>query len=153
MIEVLNNTLNDFLKVFPILIFSILGAEIVSRFVHKKGIKMYMQKSKRGLLISAGIGFLTPGPLIAYLPALNSLRKKGLPLSYIATFITSNSFMGFFRIFIEVFYFNVYFFITRTMLAFIMSFSLGLIFRQLEKKKFFSPEQKRKNKYHHAKKN
>ena len=66
------------------------------------------------------------------------LRKKGLPLSYVVAFITAHTFMGPLRVFIEIFYFDIYFFIVRTTLAFIMSFSIGLIFRALEKKKFFA---------------
>jgi len=138
MIEVFYNSFVEFLTIFPVLAFSVVVPEFVSRYVHAKKIETHLKKSKKGILIPTGIGIFAPGPLIAYLPSLFMLRKKGLPLSYVVAFITAHTFMGPLRVFIEIFYFDIYFFIVRTTLAFIMSFSIGLIFRALEKKKFFA---------------
>ena len=138
MIEIFQNSLIEFIKIFPILAFAIIGAEIVSKFIPKKDLKKSIRERKRGLFIITGIGLFAPGPLIAYVPALNTLKKKGLPLSYISSFIAAHTLIGPMRVLIEIYYFSVKFFAVKTVLAFIMSFCTGLIFMVLEKKKVFS---------------
>ena len=142
MMQVLQTTAVEFIRIFPILAFSIVGAEIISKFISKRDIKSQFGKGKRGIVVSTFAGLFAPGPLVAYLPALYSLRKKGLGLGYIASFTTSQTIIGSLRVLIEIYYFGMYFFIVKTCLAAIMAICVGLIFGLLEKKKVFKPVKK-----------
>lgn len=126
-------TLANFLKFLPILIVAIVTAQIINSYISKEMIEKILKEKGRNIIRASGIGIATPGPLVAYLPLLKVLYGKGLPLSIIVAFITSQTLVGPMRLFLEVEYFGIIFFVYRVIISFLIAVGIGTCFRFLEK--------------------
>jgi uncharacterized membrane protein YraQ (UPF0718 family) len=125
-------TLINFLNFLPVLVISIVVAQIINSYISKEAIKKILKEKKGNTIRASGIGLLTPGPLASYLPFLKTLKKRGLPLSMIVAFITSQTLVGPMRLFLEVEYFGITFFVYRVIISFLIAVSVGMIYHFLE---------------------
>ncbi len=132
-IEILAATFDSFLKFSLIIVVAIVVAQIISLFLSQETIEKQL-KNEKNVVKPALIGLVTPGPLGLYLPLLKILKEKGLTLSMIATFITSQTLVGPMRSFIEVEYFGAMFFIYRVIFSFFTAFGVGICYKYLEKR-------------------
>jgi len=126
-------TLANFLKFLPILIVAIVIAQIIGSYIPKYMREKILKEKGRNIIRASGIGIATPGPLAAYLPLLKVLNEKGLPLSIIVSFITGQTLVGPMRLFLEVEYFGIIFFIYRVIISFLIAVGIGTCFQFLEK--------------------
>lgn len=126
-------TLANFLKFLPILIVAIVTAQIIGSYIPKDMREKILKEKGRNIIRASGIGIATPGPLAAYLPLLKILNEKGLPLSIIVSFITGQTLVGPMRLFLEVEYFGIIFFVYRVIISFLIAVGIGTCFRFLEK--------------------
>ncbi|MCH7493035.1 permease [Patescibacteria group bacterium] len=134
MIDLLHSTWIEFLKIIPILVGAIFVAQIVGHFLAKKEMHKKIGSSNKNIARAAGIGLVTPGPLLAYLPTLKDMQKKGVPLSLIIAFITGQTLIGPLRIFLEINYFGVLFFLIRAVISFLLAIAIGISFRVLQER-------------------
>lgn len=126
-------TLANFLKFLPILIVAIVTSQIIGSYIPKDMREKILKEKGRNIIRASGIGIATPGPLAAYLPLLKVLNEKGLPLSIIISFITGQTLVGPMRLFLEVGYFGIIFFVYRVIISFLIAVGIGTCFRFLEK--------------------
>lgn len=126
-------TLANFLKFLPILIVAIVTAQIIGSYIPKDMGEKILKEKGRNIIRASGIGIATPGPLAAYLPLLKVLNEKGLPLSIIVSFITGQTLVGPMRLFLEVEYFGIIFFVYRVIISFLIAVGIGTCFQFLEK--------------------
>lgn len=131
--EILTISLVSFLKILPILIGAVFLSQVARLFVHEKKIKKYIHDDSRGVMISTAVGIGTPGPLLAYLPILRVLKKKGVAISAIGSFVTGQTLIGPGRLILEVSYFGPVFFVVRVVLAFVIGTCVGWSFHLLNK--------------------
>ena len=131
MIEILYSSLIGFLKILPILVGAVLLSQFAKLFVNEKKIKKHIHDDGRGVIISTLIGIGTPGPLLAYLPTLKILKKKGVAISAISAFITGQTLIGPGRLLLEIRYFGGLFFLVRTGLALVIGVCVGWSFHLL----------------------
>ena len=134
MIEVLYTSLISFLRVLPILIGAVLLSQFAKLFVHEKTVKKHIHDNGRGIMLSTAVGISTPGPLLAYLPILKELKKKGVSVSALASFITGQTLIGPGRLVLEVGYFGPLFFLARVVLSFCIGICVGWSFHLLNQK-------------------
>lgn len=132
-IEILYLTLISFLKILPILVIAIVLSQIISIYLPQEKTEMVFKANKKNLAKASVVGIATPGPLLAFLPLLKTFKKKGVPVSIIAAFITGQTLIGPMRFFLEVNYFGITFFIYRVIVAFLIAMSVAVCFRFLEK--------------------
>jgi len=130
--EILAASLDNFLKFFLIIIVAIVVAQIINSFLNQYTIETRL-KNENNVVKSALLGLVTPGPLGLYLPSLKVLKEKGLSLSMIATFITSQTLVGPLRSFIEVEYFGAVFFTYRVVFSFFSAVAIGIVYKRLER--------------------
>lgn len=123
--------IENLLKLSPILIIAIVVAQIIDSYLSEETVKKIIKE--KSIIKAAAVGLVTPGPLTAYLPFLKVLKRRGLPLSIIVTFITAQTLVGPMRSFIEVEYFGAMFFIYRVILSFLMAVGVGACYKLLEK--------------------
>jgi len=135
MIDVLKDTLWSFLEILPILIAAVVVGQVVAISLPKERIQKAVSNKRTAYVKSSAFGLLSPGPLLAYLPTLKILKDKGISLGIIASFITAQTLIGPARLFVEIGYFGIVFFLLRTILAFFMALIIGNIFRILFSKK------------------
>jgi uncharacterized membrane protein YraQ (UPF0718 family) len=133
MLKIITTTLIDFLTIVPILLIAIFVSQIIKTYLHEDKIKKITGETEKNFAKAAGIGLITPGPLLIYLPILKSLKNKGMPLSLLAAFITGQTLIGPGRIFLEVGYFGTKFFIYRVFFAFLIALAVATGFKILEK--------------------
>lgn len=133
MIDILYTSLISFLKVLPVLVGAVLLSQVAKLFVHEKSIKKHIHDNGRGVMVSTAIGISTPGPLLAYLPILKVLKKKGVAISAIGSFVTGQTLIGPGRLVLEISYFGPLFFIVRVVLAFLIGTCVGWSFHLLNK--------------------
>ncbi len=131
--EIIITTLLDFLKILPFLLVAIIFSQIIKTYLHEEKIKEITKETKTNFAKTALVGIATPGPLLVYLPILKSLRDKGMPFSIIAAFITGQTLIGPGRIFLEVSYFGMEFFMYRVMFAFLIALAVATGFKILER--------------------
>lgn len=131
--EVLSSAAVDFLKVLPILVAAIIASQMIKYYLPKEKIGASFGESEKNITKAAAVGLVTPGPLLAYLPLLKTLKEKGLAVSIIVAFITSQTLIGPMRLFLEVGYFGIAFFAYRVILAFLIAIGIATCFRFLEK--------------------
>ena len=131
--EIIITTLLDFLKILPFLLVAIIFSQIIKTYLHEEKIKEITKETKTNFAKTALVGIATPGPLLVYLPILKSLRDKGMPFSIIAAFITGQTLIGPGRIFLEVSYFGMVFFMYRVMFAFLIALAVATGFKILER--------------------
>ncbi len=132
-IDILSTSAISFMKVLPILVAAIIASQIIKYYLPEEKIKDSFGESEKNIIKASGVGLVTPGPLLAYLPLLKALKDKGLALSVMVAFITSQTLIGPMRLFLEVGYFGIAFFAYRLVLAFLMSIGIASCFRILEK--------------------
>jgi len=132
--EILTKTIIHFLQILPILVAGIIISQIISAYTTEKKLHKYLKNDERALAKASAIGIATPGPLLAYLPFLKVLKKKKVSLGIIAAFITGQTLIGPVRIFLEVGYFGIEFFIYRLIIAFLIAVWVGVIFETFAKK-------------------
>jgi len=131
--NILYLTLINFLKILPILIIAIVVSQIINSYIRKEKIKQISKENEKNIVKASAIGITTPGPLLVFLPLLKTLKKKGLPISIIVAFITGQTLIGPARLFLEVGYFGIMFFIYRVIIAFLIAIGIGTCFKFLEK--------------------
>lgn len=134
MMELLQNAWVEFVKVLPLLVVAIVVSQIVEHFLHKRKAFKKIDPSEKNIVRAAGIGLITPGPLLAYLPTLRDLARKGMPPSLLASFITGQTLVGPMRIFLEVGYFGALFFLVRVVISFLLAIFIATSFRFINKK-------------------
>jgi uncharacterized membrane protein YraQ (UPF0718 family) len=133
--HVLSITTRNFLGFLPTLIIAIVVAQILNSYISREVIERLRTRSLReNLFVVTLIGLVTPGPLACYLPLLKVLRKTGLPLSLIVTFITAQTLVGPLRLFLEVGYLGLGFFAYRVAASFAIAASVGFIYHHLERR-------------------
>ena len=133
MTEIFYLTTINFLKILPILIIAIVVSQIINFYVSEKKIKTGFKENEKNIFKISAIGILTPGPLLAYMPLLKKLKRKGLSFSLIVAFITVQTLVGPARLFLEVNYFGVMFFIYRLIISYFIAVGIATCFRFLEK--------------------
>ncbi|PLX26753.1 hypothetical protein C0581_03970 [Candidatus Parcubacteria bacterium] len=133
MMEIIHTSIVELIKISPILIIAILISQIISYYIPKNKIKKVSKQNEKNFAKAAGIGLITPGPLLAYLPILKTLKTKGAPLSMIAAFITAQTLIGPARVILELKYFGPLFFIYRVILAFFIALAVATGFKLMEK--------------------
>ncbi|MDP2684681.1 MAG: permease [bacterium] len=134
MIELLQSTWWEFWKILPILVIAIVVAQIIEHYLAKKSVYKKISPSEKNIARAAAIGIMTPGPLLAYFPALRDMSQKGTPPSLIASFITGQTLVGPMRLFLEISYFGLWFFVVRVIISFFMAVFIGNSFRIINKK-------------------
>jgi uncharacterized membrane protein YraQ (UPF0718 family) len=122
-----------FIQILPILIIAIFASEILKSHLHEDKIKKVFKESEKNIIEASVIGIATPGPLIAYLPFLKTLKNKGVKSSILASFITGQTLVGPARIFLEISYFGLLFLVSKLAIAFFIAIAIGTSFRFLEK--------------------
>ncbi len=132
-IEIIHLAVMRFLKYVPILILACMAATFLSSYTSGKKINKLLRKKRRNILVASSIGLVSPGPLAPYMPLLKVLNRKGLPLSVVAAFITSQTLVGPLRAFLEVEMFGLAFFLFRVFISFVIAISIGVCFQLLEK--------------------
>ena len=131
--NILYLTLINFLKILPILIIAIVASQVINSYIKKEKIKKTFKESETNIAKASVTGIATPGPLLVFLPILKTLKKKGLPISIIVAFITGQTLIGPARLFLEVGYFGIMFFVYRVIIAFLIAVGIATSFRFLEK--------------------
>lgn len=132
-VEILQQTVVGFIKVLPILVVAIVVSQIVQSYIPKDKIKDIFKENKKNILKSSLIGIATPGPLLAFLPLLRTLKEKGMPISLVVAFITGQTLVGPMRLFLEVGYFGIKFFAYRVVISLIIAIIIGMCFKIFEK--------------------
>jgi len=135
-IDILLLTLERFLGYLPVLSVAIIAAKVFSLYISQDRIGMLLKApnlKRRNIMGASLLGLMTPGPLAAYLPLLKVLRSGGLPLSIVATFITSQTLVGPIRAFLEVDLFGPLFFSFRVVASFIIAIGIGMCFQIFSK--------------------
>jgi len=132
--EILYSTIINFLKILPVLIIAIVASQVIKVYLHEKKIKKSFKENEKNIAKASAIGIASPGPLIAYLPLLDKLKKKGLPISILVAFITGQTLIGPARLFLETAYFGFEFFFWHLVLSFFIAISIATAFMFLEKK-------------------
>ncbi|UCG44827.1 MAG: permease [Candidatus Bathyarchaeota archaeon] len=132
-IEILYLTLERFLGFLPILMVAIVVGKVFRLYISEDKIGILLKGERRSIMGASLLGLVTPGPLASYLPLLKVLQISGLPLSVVATFITSQTLVGPLRAFLEVNMFGLTFFIFRVAASFIIAISIGTCFHFLDK--------------------
>lgn len=131
--DIIYLTLVNFLKVIPILIVAIVVSQIINSYISEKTMEKLLNEEGRNVIKASAVGIVSPGPLAAYLPLLKVLKRKGLSLSIIVSFITSQTLVGLMRLFLEVGYFGIMFFVYRVIISFLIAVGVGTCFRFLGK--------------------
>jgi uncharacterized membrane protein YraQ (UPF0718 family) len=121
------------LNYVPIITVACMAATFLSLYTSGEKIGKLLKKKRRNILIASSIGLVSPGPLAPYMPLLRMLNRKGLPLSVVAAFITSQTLVGPLRAFLEVEMFGLTFFLFRVFISFVIAISIGVCFQLLEK--------------------
>jgi uncharacterized membrane protein YraQ (UPF0718 family) len=132
-LEILKISIIEFLKVLPILVIAIVISQIVKVYLENKKIHENFKANKKNIVKASLIGISTPGPLLAYLPILKTLKEQKIPVSILVGFITGQTLIGPMRIFLEINYFGVEFFIYRLIISFFIAIIIALGFMALEK--------------------
>ncbi len=133
MIDLLKDSLIGLLKVLPILVAAVLLSKIISEYLPKDKLEKSVKESDKNIAKASAIGLITPGPLLTYLPLLKTLKQKGLGLSILIAFITTQTLIGPGRILLELDYFGITFLCLRVLLAFVIAIAIGISFRLLER--------------------
>lgn len=133
MIEILQSSWTKFVDVLPILVIAVLISQIVSVYLHKDKIKKHFHNCEKDIVKAALCGIATPGPLIAFMPLLKVLKKKGLPIALIVAFMTAQVLIGPMRFFLEVKYFGIVFFVSRLVLSILLAIAVATVFRFIVK--------------------
>ncbi|MDH5769946.1 MAG: permease [Candidatus Bathyarchaeota archaeon] len=123
--------IENLLKLSPILVVAIVVAQIIDSYLSEETVKKIIKE--KSIIKVAAVGLATPGPLVAYLPFLKVLKRRGLPLSIIVAFVTAQTLVGPMRSFIEVEYFGAAFFVYRVIFSFLTAVGIGTCYRFLEK--------------------
>lgn len=131
--NILTTSLISFLKFLPILIIAIFVSQIVKNLVKEKKIKKAFKENEKNIAKASVIGICTPGPLLAYLPLLKTLKDKKIPISILVAFITGQTLIGPMRVFLEIGYFGISFFTYRLVISFLIAILVALSFMLLEK--------------------
>ncbi|MBT4722709.1 hypothetical protein HN958_01990 [Candidatus Falkowbacteria bacterium] len=131
--EILIKTITGFLNVLPVLVFAIIISQIVSYYASHKKMGKQLKENEANISKATILGMLSPGPLIAYLPTVSNLHKKGMAPSLVVAFITGQALVGPARVFLEVDYFGWQFFVLRVILAIFIAVGAATVFRLLEK--------------------
>jgi len=129
-------TLERFLGYLPVLLVAIVTAKVLSLYMSEDRIGIFLKArtlKRRNIVGASLLGLITPGPLAAYLPVLKVLQSGGLPLSVVATFITSQTLVGPIRAFLEVDVFGPVFFAFRVVASFIIAIGIGMCFQIFSK--------------------
>ncbi len=137
MIEILFKTTGDFIAILPVLLIAVFVSQIINSFLSKKKLDRKI-RGKTNILEASLIGVGTPGPLIAFLPLLKILKKRGVSLGVIAAFMTGQTLIGPMRFFLETNYFGAVFFFLRVIISVFIAILIGIIFSVAEKKFDFS---------------
>ncbi len=130
---ILYQSLMQFLAVMPILTIAIVASQAIKAYLHKEKLTEIFKENEKNIAKASAIGIMTPGPLLAFLPLLKTLKDNGLPFSILAAFITGQTLIGPARLFLEVEYFGVNFFILRVIITFLIAIGIATSFRVLEK--------------------
>jgi uncharacterized membrane protein YraQ (UPF0718 family) len=136
MIEtLLRESLRNLWSYLPVLMVALFVANVIQARRSARVFDYFLHGRVRETLLAVTLtGLLTPGPLSAYLPVLQALRKLGFRLSLIAAFITSQTLVGPGRLFMEVSYFGAGFFIYRVLASFAIALAVGAIYALLERR-------------------
>ena len=134
MSELFTNTISEFIKIIPILILAVLASQILRVYLTKDKLENNVKENEKNIVKASALGLVSPGPLMAYLPSLKALFKKGLAPSILVAFITVQTLIGPGRILLEIDYFGVVFLLLRVVLAFFIAVAAATIFRWLEKR-------------------
>jgi uncharacterized membrane protein YraQ (UPF0718 family) len=135
-VDILLLTLERFLSYLPVLLVAIVTAKVINLYMSHDRIGMFLKAGtvkRRNIMGASLLGLITPGPLAAYLPVLKVLQSGGLPLSIVATFITSQTLVGPIRVFLEVDVFGPVFFAFRVAASFIIAIAIGVCFQIFSK--------------------
>jgi uncharacterized membrane protein YraQ (UPF0718 family) len=135
-VDILLLTLERFLGYLPVLLVAIVSAKVLSLYMSEDRIGMFLRArtlKRRNIMEASLLGLITPGPLAVYLPVLKVLQSGGLPLSIVATFITSQTLVGPIRAFLEVDVFGPVFFAFRVVASFIIAIGIGMCFQIFSK--------------------
>lgn len=138
-IEILQKTFVEFIKILPILLLAILVSQVVKVYFHARKMKKLFKESKKNIVKSSLVGICTPGPLLAFLPLLRELKNKKVGLSLLVAFMTGQTLIGPARLFLEVGYFGWEFFLVRLVISFFIAIGVGMVFLLLEKHIKFKP--------------
>ena len=130
--EVLTTAIDNFLKFFFIIVIAVVFAQIINSFLNQDSIKNRLM-NENDVVKPALLGLVTPGPLGLYLPTLKALKEKGLSLSMIVAFITSQTLVGPMRFFIEIEYFGTIFFTYRVIFSFFSAVATGVLYQRIKK--------------------
>jgi uncharacterized membrane protein YraQ (UPF0718 family) len=133
-VEILSSSFIKFITILPVIIIAIIVSQIIKLYLHENKLKKSLKENEKNIIKASAIGIATPGPLIGFLPTLKTLKDKGIPLSIIAAFITGQTLIGPGRIFFEINYFGVTFFIYKLVISLFIAIAIGTCFRLLEKK-------------------
>ena len=137
MIEtLLRKTLQNLWSFLPVLLLALFVANVIQSRRSARMFDYFLHGRVRETLPAVSLaGLLTPGPLACYLPVLKALRKLGFRLSLIAAFITAQTLVGPGRMFMEVRYFGVGFFVYRVLASFAIALAVGFVYALLERRK------------------
>ncbi len=127
--ELFKTAIENFIDILPVVIIAIIVSQIISVYLPRKKIKAIFVENEKNIVEASAVGVATPGPILAYLPLLRDLNKKGMPLSIIAAFITGQTLIGPARFFIEADYFSVRFFVVRAIISLLIAICIGTCFR------------------------
>jgi uncharacterized membrane protein YraQ (UPF0718 family) len=133
MIDIFWDSFLQLLKIFPILFFAVCISQIIQYYISSDKAQKFTSPSEGNFAKAAGIGLITPGPLLAYLPLLKTLKNKGVPLCVLASFITAQALIGPARVILEIHYFGIKFLVYHVILAFFIALGVATGFKILKK--------------------
>ncbi len=133
-LNILSLSFINFIRIFPVIIIAIVVSQIIKIHLHENKIKKTFKANEKNIIKASVLGIATPGPMVTFLPFLKTLKEKGVQISIIAAFITGQTLVGPGRIFFEISYFGVEFFIYKLIISFFIAIAIGTCFMLLEKK-------------------
>ena len=118
-----------FITVLAVILSTIINCnlkpEIIEKRLGKSGLK--------NLFYATLLGMLIPGPVICMYPIFIALKKKGVALPLIVSFITGQTIIGPARILLEIGTLGWHFFIYRVITALFVGVMAGILFGYLDK--------------------
>ncbi len=81
-LNILSLSFIKFIKILPIIIIAIVVSQIVKTYLHKDKIKKAFKENEKNIIKASAIGIITPGPLVGFLPLLNTFKKKGVQINF-----------------------------------------------------------------------
>ncbi len=126
------------ITVVAVVISSLISCRLKPEFVEKR----LNNSGLKNLFYATMLGMIIPGPIICMYPIFIALKKKGVAVPLIVSFITGQTIIGPARILLEISILGWHFFIYRVITAIFVGVLAGVLFGALDR---ILPERERTN--------